>query len=175
MEDKLRSKLLKLYELAKRGVRGEKVNAEVILDKMLKKHGFTLEDINQEIPKKRYYKYSTKMKKSLITQIICKVTNRLAIYEHGNYKHLSTEATDYEHVQILELIDFHFKNFEEERKQFIQDFTGAYIQKHRLFKKTTDEDRENRQPLTSDEKAAIWRMSNIMEGMSNKTYVKKLE
>ncbi|MDO6813803.1 hypothetical protein [Tenacibaculum soleae] len=176
MEDKLKDKLLKLYELAKRGVAGEKVNAELMLNRMLNKHGLTIEDINQEIPKDRFYKYTTKLSDKLITQILFKVVGSKEIYGVKGYREVCAKVTDYQHIQILEMIDFHLSNFDKERKQFLNDFTSAYIQKHRLFRDTTyDNDIKEQKPLTTEEKQALWRMSNIKECLSNKSYVKKLE
>ncbi|CAM1374377.1 Protein of unknown function [Tenacibaculum litopenaei] len=174
MELKLKEKLSKLYELAKRGVDGEKINAELMLNKMLEKHGLTISDIDTETPKERYYPYTTTMSNTLIRQIIYRVTERTDIYSIRSYKEIVVKATDYEHIQILEQIDFHLENFNKERKQFLKDFTDAYVQKHRLFKETTEEDLKNRKPLTTEEKQAIWRMSAIKETLSNKTYTKKL-
>jgi hypothetical protein len=174
MENKLKDKLLKLYELAKRGVDGEKVNAEFMLNRMLQKHGLTIEDIDQETPKKRYYKYTTKLNDKLISQIIFKVINKRNVYSIKGYKEVMAEVTDYQHIQILELIDFHLENFDKERKQFLNDFTSAYVQKHRLFRDSDDDDFKDEKPLTTEEKQALWRMSNIKDCLSNKTYTKKL-
>jgi hypothetical protein len=174
MEAKLKDKLLKLYELAKRGIAGEKVNAEFMLTRMLDKHGLTIDDIDQELPKIRYYSYTTLLKKRLILQIIYKVGNTDKIYSVVGLKEVTSTVTDYQHIQILEMIDFHFENFDKERKQFLTDFSDAYVQKHRLFGETKEEDLINKKPLTTDEKQAIWRMSNIKECLSNKSYVKKI-
>lgn len=175
MEDALKDKLLKLYELSKRGVDGEKLNAQLMLKKMLNKHGLTIDDINQERPKKRYYKYTTLLNEQIISQIIFKVTERKEIYLVKGYKEVCSEVSDYEHVQILELIDFHLENFNNERKQFLKDFANAYIQKHRLFRERNDDEREERKPLTHEEKMSIWRMSNIKDCLSDKTYTKKID
>lgn len=175
METKLKDKLLKLYELAKRGVAGEKVNAEFMLNKLLEKHNLTLDDINQELPKDRFYPYTNLLKRKLIMQIISKVINSSEIYSVRNFKEICAKVTDFQHIQILELIDFHFYNFEKERKQFLKDFSSAYVQKHRLFQEPKEDDYLDRKPLTLEEKQAIWRMSNIKECLSNETYTKKLE
>lgn len=175
MENKLKDKLLKLYELAKRGVDGEKENAEFMLNKLLDKHGLTIQDIDQETPKKRWYKYTTNLSKKIISQIVFKVINNDSVYSVRGYKEVVAEVTDYQHIQILELIDFHLENFNKERKQFLNDFTSAYVQKHRLFRDTKDEDVRGRKPLSIEEKQALWRMSNIKYCLSNKTYTKKIE
>lgn len=176
METKLKDKLLKLYELAKRGVEGEKINAEKMLNKMLTKHGLTIEDIDQETPKDRYYKYTSLNSKTIVVQVILKVTNRHEIYGIKNYKEVCACVTDYEHVQILEQIDFHLEHFNKERKQFLEDFTNAYVQKHRLYRNIPDKEiLKNLSDLSTEEKQAIWRMSNIKECLSNETYTKKLK
>ncbi|MCT4665631.1 MAG: hypothetical protein N4A45_10395 [Flavobacteriales bacterium] len=174
MSDKLKDKLSKLYELTKRGVDGEKVNAEFMLNRLLEKHDLTIEDIDQETPKERYYPYTGLLKKKIILQIIYKVSNNESIYGVKGYKEIAAKVTDYQHVQILEMIDFHFENFEKERKQFLKDFTDAYVQKHRLFGEPSEESLKTKKPLTAEEKQAIWRMMNIKECLSNKTYTKKL-
>ncbi len=174
MEAKLKEKLLKLYELVKRGIDGEKVNAELMLNKLLKKHGLTIDNIDTEELKDFYYKYTTKISAKIIRQIIYRVTNRSRIWTVSSYKEIGTEASDYEHIQILEEIDFHLENFNKEKQQFLNDFTQAYIQKHRLFGEPTEEHLKNTKPLTLEEKQAIWRMSAIKETLSNKTYTKKL-
>lgn len=174
MENALRDKLLKLYELAKRGVGGEKVNADTMLRRMLEKHSLTIEDIDVELPKRRYYHYTTLWKEKLICQIICAVTNSNSMYTYGAYKDIGADVTDFQHIQILEMIDFHFENYIAEKKKFLDDFASAYVQKHELYRETTDKDREDKPPLTPEEIRAIMRMSSIQESLSNATYHKKL-
>lgn len=173
MKIELKDKLLKLYELAKRGVGGEKTNAERFLNNLLEKHGLSIDDIDQELPKKRYYRYTTNHNEMLIAQVILKVTNNKQIWNVKHYKELAAEVTDYQHVQILELIDFHLDNYNQEKKIFLKDFTVAYVQKHKLFRDAPDE--RELKDLTQEEKEALWRMSNLKQNLSNKSYTKKLE
>lgn len=177
INDKLKDKLLKLYELAKRGVDGEKVNAEFLLRRMLEKHGLSIEDINQDMPKDRYYKFTNKMNEKMITQIMGKVINdsSIGIYRFKGYKEVTAKVTDYQHVQILELIDFHLDNFNKEKKQFLDDLTSAYVQKHKLFPESNEQDLKDEKPLTIEEKLAIMRMLNLQDNLSDKTYIKKLK
>lgn len=46
--DKKRELLQKLKALADRGVGGEKVNAQRKLDEYMRKHGYTLEDLDEQ-------------------------------------------------------------------------------------------------------------------------------
>lgn len=174
MDYQLKEKLLKLYELSKRGVGGEKTNADVFLNRLLKKHNLTINDIDANVSKKRYYRYKTLADSTIIAQVCYRVLGKGAkIYEIKGYKELCVDVTDYQHVQLIEEIDFHIKNYRDEKKQFLNDFTNAYIQKHRLFRERTED--ENIKPLTLKEKQAIYRMSAIKETLSNKTYIKKIQ
>ena len=174
MEDRLKSKLLKLYELAKKGVDGEKINAELLLNKMLQKHNLTIENIIQEKPKERGYKYTTSLNKTLLVQIIFNVTKRSEIYGVRKSREVFSSVTDYEHIQILELLDFHLDNFNLEKKQLLNDFINAYVQKHKLYRDLPDSELKEDKPLTKEEEQAIWRMSNIKDILSNRSYTKKL-
>lgn len=173
MESKLKDKLLKLYELAKRGVDGEKINAELMLNRLLDRHDLTIDDIDQELPRKRYYAYTTLAKKKLWLQIINKYTGSDNIYSIRGYKEVMCEVTDFQHVQIIEAMDFHNVHFDKERQRMLKDFTSAYVQKHRLFNEQKDDD-SPRKPLTIEERQAILRMMALKDNLSDETYIKKL-
>lgn len=175
METKLKDKLLKLYALSKRGVGGEKVNAENFLTKLLQKHDLTIEDIDQEIPKSRYYRYTNKLNKKITYQVINKVTNSDEICNIRGFNEVLAKVTDYQHVQILELIDFHLSNFNKERNLFLKDFTSAYVQKHELFRAPTDNDFKGISELTDEEEQSFLRMISIKDNLGDKSYTKKLE
>src|SRR5690606_10587147 len=172
MEDKIKDRLIKHYELSKRGIGGERENAKLFLDQLLKKHNLTLEDIDSEQLRDRYYPYTTIWKRKIITQVICRVTNRFEIYGYKGLKELCSKVTDCEHIQILELIDFHFENFEKEKKVFLKDLESAYIQKHRLFRDTDDD--QTTKNLTAEEEMEIKRIISIYENLNNNTYTKKI-
>lgn len=175
MDGKLKNKLLKLYELSKRGIGGEKINAEFFLNKLLEKHDLTIDDIDSNLPKKRFYKYKTKADESIISQVAYKITgDKGCIYTVKGYKEICLDVTDYQHVQIIEEVDFHLDNFKNERKQFLEDFRAAYVQKHRLFPADSKDNQDDRE-LTAEEKQAIWRMSAIKQTLNNKSYTKKIE
>lgn len=146
-----------------------------MLERLLSKHNLTIDDIEINKTKTRYYKYTTRANNDLIAQIIFSIISHKKVYENSSRKNISVEVSDYEHVQILEAIDFHLENFDKERKQFIKDFTNAYISKHNLYGDQSNRDEEDDTPLTVEEKQALWRMSNIRDCLANETYRKKLE
>lgn len=70
MDDQLKDKISKIYELVKRGAtEGEKSAAETALNKLLKKHNLTEEFIKTIHVKKYSFKYATKLDLDLFIQL----------------------------------------------------------------------------------------------------------
>jgi hypothetical protein len=70
MENQLKDKIAKIYELVKRGsTEGEKSAAESALNKLLKKHNLTEEFIKTMHLKKYAFKYATKLDLELFIQL----------------------------------------------------------------------------------------------------------
>lgn len=70
MDNQLKEKISKIYELVKRGsTAGEKAAAESALDKLLKKHNLTEEFIKTMHLKKYEFKYATKLDLDLFIQL----------------------------------------------------------------------------------------------------------
>jgi hypothetical protein len=70
MDNQLKEKITKIYELVKRGsTAGEKAAAELALDKLLKKHNLTAEFIKTMHLKKYEFKYATNLDLKLFMQL----------------------------------------------------------------------------------------------------------
>lgn len=70
MENQLKDKISKIYELVQRGAtEGEKSAAEIALNKLLKKHNLTEEFIKTMHIKKYAFKYATKLDLDLFIQL----------------------------------------------------------------------------------------------------------
>lgn len=70
MENQLKEKISKIYELVKRGgTEGEKTAAELVLNKLLKKHNLTEEFIKTMYLKEYSFKYATKLDLELFIQL----------------------------------------------------------------------------------------------------------
>ncbi len=81
MDDKIKQKLQKILRLAREGVGGEKVNAQSMLDRLLKKHGMSMadiEDTSQEVSLHEF-KYKSALEAELLYQLCYSFlqTNRL--------------------------------------------------------------------------------------------------
>lgn len=75
MDDKVQSKLRKLMALAERGVGGEKETAQRMLEKMLARHGLTMDSLTEEERSIAWFKFSHENERRLGRQLAAKVLN----------------------------------------------------------------------------------------------------
>ena len=68
MNDKIKEKIAKVYELVKRGIAGEQQSAEKMLNKLLEKYNISEDDLINE--KKYYFKYASNLDEWLLIQLI---------------------------------------------------------------------------------------------------------
>ena len=80
-----KERLKKLYALALRGVGGEKVQAQAILDKLLKKYAMTLDDLDDEVIQEYDLEYHGKEQDRILMQTAYKVTDdkNAFVFEKG--------------------------------------------------------------------------------------------
>ena len=74
--DKIIDKLKKILALAERGEQGEAINARIMLENELRKHGLTIEDLRSELKIPRIFPYKTKEEMTLFFQILISVCGR---------------------------------------------------------------------------------------------------
>lgn len=75
MNQEIKDKLAKVYELVNRGVEGEKEAAKAALDRMFKKYNLTEADL-YDLTQKRYrFKYSTKLDEWLFIRLVGHLLN----------------------------------------------------------------------------------------------------
>lgn len=137
IDEKVQAKLRKLLALAERGVGGEKANAQRMLQKLLSRHGLTLDDLNEERRDLRWFPAPRKHDRKLALQIAGMVTNSTDVRSYSSkqrsrqvgVKLTATEAVSFElYFDVL-------------RKALVEHLDIAYnafIQVNRLFPKTDD-------------------------------------
>jgi hypothetical protein len=123
----------KLKALADKGIGGEKINAEKMLNSLLKKHNLTIEDIEGEKIEKHYFKLEKKDER-LWAQIVKSVNNEIKCYgpfpikmikEYhfpGNYL---IECTISEYIEIEAKNNIYKRLYEEESNIFYHAFCTA--------------------------------------------------
>lgn len=70
INDKVKEKLTKVYELVKRGVAGERQSAEKTLKKLLEKYNISEAELNSIDEKNYYFKYASNLDEWLLIQLI---------------------------------------------------------------------------------------------------------
>lgn len=174
MDDKINSRLKKVYELALHGVGGEKETAKEILDSLLKKYALTFDDISDEVIKNYTFEFHGQTQKTLLRQIIYKVTNSTKSCHNLCYIYsgkacrtkLGADCTEAQKSEIEFLFDFYRRLYEEEVKFFL----NAFIQKHKLFG-----DLKGGKEVTTLSHEEYLKISFLMEGLSNSSPLKQIE
>lgn len=171
MEKKLTEKLSKLYELSKRGIDGEKINAQQMLGRLLKKYDISIEDIEADKTKPRRYNYSSQEIMRLMKQIIFLINPEVDLYRFRGQRSLYAELSDYEHLRISELIEFHKKNYKEEKKLLLNDFFVAYVNKQDLLLHLPGKENENEEAIDWEE---IQRQIKLMNRIEKRSPLRKI-
>ena len=70
MNEKVKDKIAKVYELVKRGVAGEQESAEKMLNKLLEKYNISENELNNINEKEYYFKYASNLDEWLLIQLI---------------------------------------------------------------------------------------------------------
>ncbi|AXG70448.1 hypothetical protein KORDIASMS9_02688 [Kordia sp. SMS9] len=119
MNDKVRAKIAKVYELAKRGEYGEKEVAKKMLNKFIEKYNLNQQDI-ENIKKQEYrFKYTSKMEMWLITALVdyfIEDLNGVQMYRDTNgVKEIMIPLEYLDYVTVLSAYEYFRRHM---RKQF---------------------------------------------------------
>jgi len=132
IDQKVQGKLRKLQALAERGVGGEKINAQRMLEKLLARHGLTLEDLADERRETRWFPAPTKFDVRLAAQILAKVcnTNDPGVYSSKSRpKQVGVDVTPAEAIEF----ELHYDTLRRALSEHFKDAFSAFIQANRLF------------------------------------------
>ena len=170
----IKERLKKLYELAIRGVGGEKEQAEAILKKLIKKYGVSMDELDEKIIKRYKIKYSGAAERKILIQIVYKVTNETGCSFDFVYKKsgracrtiLGLDCTEAQKIEIEFLFDFYKKLYKKELEAFLL----AFIHKHDLFGRLKEG--EHGAQLSPEEEAKLYAM---MKGLSNESPLLQIE
>lgn len=141
--DDIRKKILKVYALAKWGEAGEMEAAKERLEKLLLKHGITIDDVVDE--DKAEYKFSLPRKKSertIFTQVMLKVLDMDSV--EVSYNHTKStmfvKLTKTQYIEIVAMYDFYIRAFRKDVQSLLDDYAEAFVLKNDLYprKKNTE-------------------------------------
>jgi hypothetical protein len=156
-----------------RGVGGEKETAAAILEKLIVKYGYSMEDLDTETVQKYEVKFKGEQERHLLIQIIYKVLDNTDTIYQLRYTYsgrkctnqLGVNCTAAQKAEIEFLFDFHKRLWKQEQAALLQ----AYIQKHALYGNLKDG--EKPRELSKEELA---KMAALMDGLSNEQPLKQL-
>ncbi len=164
MTDQIREKLKKILELSKRGIDGEKDNAQRILDEMVKKYDTSLDELNSEVCKECYFPYKNNPEKELILYILRSISDK----EFRSYtdKTLGMELTVSENIQAEIMTVTLLRQYRKELKNLPRAFAVA----NQLYSKRKSEPKE----LTEKEKKANEELQRLARGFNKTCFDKQL-
>ena len=166
-KDKIIEKLKKIAALAEQGVGGEKTNAVIILERLLKKHDLTWEDLKDEDKTAIYYfTYKNRWEKSILFACADRATNGIKTYRQVRSRNkLGLEMTPIQNIEFCCLWEYYKRLWRKEIKRM----TTAFVLKHHLYIDSSEEDDDkSRNKLSAEE---IEKIRIMIYGLSESKYI----
>ena len=157
----------KLKELAERGEGGEKVNARKQLDKLLKKHTLTIEDLEIETPS--YYDFKVaEADMQLFSQVVSSVIGaKFEIRKYSNRKNWYTVfCTNANVIEIDAKLSFYTALYQRELKSFMM----AFVIKQELYPKDAVP-----KDLTLEERKELLKAYELSKGITKESFLKSID
>jgi len=167
-EEKIISRLLKIAELAKRGEKGERINAERKLHELMNKHNISWSDIKSSLEQKRTtysFKFKTQQERDLLLQCFFRATLSEECTYNQRYKTVWLYLTPIEEREVKNLFNYYKKLYRKELKKMLRSFFLAFLSKHNIFGPSTG--KEDSSKLSQEEIKSIMQ---IMSNLENSNY-----
>jgi len=121
--DRLKNLISKVKELADRGVDGERDSAQKTLEKLLKKYGIKLKDIEQQNKTKRTFRIVNKDDCiTILSQIIWDVVPDAKIKQHVRALEIYCSLNNEQYIEVCEKYEYYWKLWCEEKKHTLIAF-----------------------------------------------------
>lgn len=181
IDERIVDKILKLKELAERGIDGEMANAKRILQSHLDKYGITLEDIvgKQEEKQKYSFRYSSNSEKSILVQCVLNlfgsesdVWKSGVRYKDGTMQYYF-DLSRFEFALLDDLYSFHRNQWKKQLKDMEDKLLMAYLHNQNLWDKTPTNDDKPKKPSKYSMKEIITILA-MADSMKTDSYRKSL-
>lgn len=174
--EKLLERAKKLLELSKKGIDGEKNNAEMFLSAFLSKHKIDINEIDDDQIHSRYFFFRNDLEEVLLTQITKFVLNISEFMVFRNKKvrrkHSVLKLRDIDFVEIEMLFEFYKPLLQDE----FEKITIAFCLANRLYSVNVDEkDDSETKPQSPEERARIKQILAFSQSIGSKTPRKQLK
>lgn len=171
----------KIKELSDKGQDGEKQSAEYHLQKLLKKHGLTLQDII--LPERTTFDFSlgADIPTKFVMQVLASCCGSSKEYgwnlygfkskssKNKSYKIENIEPTLY--FEFLFKVDFYWKDYQIQSEIFY----SAYIQKNALYTKDTTTSAKEINEMSIEDKEKLLKTLTMMENIDRVSFRKALK
>ena len=169
----MKERLKKIYALAMQGVDGEKEQAAAILEKLIKKYGVSIEELDEDRTEDFEMEFHGEIEKILLVQTVYKVTgfsnnvHRMRYVSSGRLcnTRACVHCTKAQKIEIELLFDFYKRLFEKEKEYLLK----AFIQKHNIF----GNEKSGANNIPSKEE--LKKIFSMMNGLSDETPLKQIE
>lgn len=151
----------KLKALADRGIGGEKINAEKMLNALMKKHGISMQEIEGdeiEFNEIIVSKEKQKLFHQIGYSIFGKKYHNLDIRRNGNKKYV--KCTKAQAVEYEAKLNFYWKLYKEE----LDIFYHAFVQRNNIF--SPDSDGQELKPEDRDRMRRVMEMASTIKQQS---------
>lgn len=161
--------LRKLKALANQGVQGEKVNAQAMLDKLMKKYNIDPESLDDDTL--NWVEIKVKKgdwQKDLLIQVMLSC---LPTYKRSNSFSRNTvkvDLTKAEEIEVRAKYEYYSKRMSED----ISILFSAFLHKNNLFYRYDDFPKVDDKPI---DKERVKKIVKMMDGMDRHTYYKQLK
>jgi hypothetical protein len=160
----LRERLAKLLALSDRGVGGERENAQRFLDRELRRHGLTLEDIATEEKTPQRFSYKTELEKRLLIQVFASVldTHEPGLYGYRGLKGCFADLSAAEFIEV----DAAYRIYRKALRDDVKLLWRAFVEKNRIFPRTVAPDVSASEPQEEFDSDEYSRKLTMMAGVS---------
>lgn len=161
-DENVKARIRKLLALAERGVGGEKETANRMLNKMLDRHGMTMDDLRDDRRSMHPVKCASDFERRLVAQIMAKVQNSPSpdVFKIGR-----SRLTLNIYVTPAELVEFsiHWEALRKDLAKCLNNACLAFIHTNSLF--PADPGDVDDEPMTPERMAEIEAITAMMSGM----------
>lgn len=172
MSEKIIELAKKLKALAHKGEGGEKENAQQKLAALMKKHGITPDQIEEDVIENFSIEVKVKNQRFFM-QVVCSVCDAKVFGYKGKRNYLILECTASEFVEIESKFEFYLKEYEKELKQREEIFYRAFVQKNALYLHTGE--KQEKKDLTPEELEEIQKILKVADDIQASEYRKQLK
>lgn len=178
-------KLLKIVALAKAGIGGEKETAIRLVKQICRREGIDFDTVMQGNEQHLEFvlpmKYKTSQELRILAQVCFRFgstnSSEFGVGNNSYRKVVFVTTTREKFIDVCHASAVYLTAYRKQRRQIVEDFTGAFVQKNRLFREPTDEeiDAINNRTDTLEDRQRRWRQANLMQTMDKVPFHKAIE